>query len=1045
MPTQQQIPTAVKEGLVDLFNSREMHNQHYNIPQTESILPLVLKPDPSVNCDGKWQDFMHLQAPYEHWAEASIEEWYVAKCEQRIRENAPWDEVNSYVLNMRVLWDFFKTKFKDDRKISFTRFLKPYQKCFTLVREYAKELTPCLDPGNLVRRDWIQIYDAPRPKTLRIMSFNVLSQTLNDQFSFQFVVLHETHGDFLAWSHRKDLMVKEINRWAPDILCLQEVDMALKDQLVECIDGMEEAAYCQRHPSARDALLILYRPSERLKRLSEHEPISAALSCPPHDDVQHGGLQQRVRFNYMGQDFEMVNAHVSGMAPALEPVRALELVNRPTGDFTLPLIIAGDVNGMRDESLPAFNGMGSAYDHPCAMKNNGPVITAHNDKYHSCGELDKIMYSRPFKVNQILQIQDEERLVETRMETHPIRSMPNKDWPSDHVSIVADFFLDNHPDCVKYKYFQANIDAQWLQQASASNDEAESNSRKVVKKLVNKKLKTSQYSSTSGDYVSSGSPPRSRASEAVPGKSSTAESPEGDNEERRISRSKLNEFNMKLAVHPRMDINRGKNNIAAGGRNPRIPGKSNNWANSLAVGSNGRPKIEPLGPEQGVGKIQKPKKSKQEEGEEKEGKEEGKTKDKKTDQKPVEASDSTGADNKGESTAEDSNSVPKPEEKPKPTISKLSETKYILPIGVNKRGSGTDVNSLGLEPVAGGARASAAFANLPGVGKRTKGQSLSDSNNVDDLRTWWNVFEQKKALPKSKHSSASIANQSKTSILSNNTNKPSPKESGEKEKKEGDKERASSTKSKKDAAGKKDDDLSSGVGWGDNSSETTFKTSTDSATVEAQKETKKTKTKAKAKPKKAASKEDFKPDSRQVTAGADAPATSSDAPVKDPKTDAPAASSDAPPKTPDSRAGSSVNSKPASGIKKGWAPRTPSNADTSSIILPGSEKKDPAELWPSLGASTNSVLPSKSPKAGRTGSSVSINGKDAGGGKVSVDTAGGRETKEPRDSPNKAESPGKKKPSANTKSSAGNLDSDFGTPVQGAVSADGKSFCGFVL
>ncbi len=67
-------------------------------------------------------EWLNLSAPYDHWPESVIEMWYVKKTLRRCEEEAPFSEVHSYVLNMRVLWDLFKKKFKEDRNISFTKY-----------------------------------------------------------------------------------------------------------------------------------------------------------------------------------------------------------------------------------------------------------------------------------------------------------------------------------------------------------------------------------------------------------------------------------------------------------------------------------------------------------------------------------------------------------------------------------------------------------------------------------------------------------------------------------------------------------------------------------------------------------------------------------------------------------------------------------------------------------------------------------------------------------------------------------------------------------
>ncbi len=91
-------------------------------------------------------------------------------------------------------------------------------------------------PGTLVSRTWVPNPNGvtkSRAECLRVMSFNLLSQHLNDQFSFQFVVLPEQGGDFLRWELRERLLIEEIQRWDPDILCLQELDLVHEQGFVE--------------------------------------------------------------------------------------------------------------------------------------------------------------------------------------------------------------------------------------------------------------------------------------------------------------------------------------------------------------------------------------------------------------------------------------------------------------------------------------------------------------------------------------------------------------------------------------------------------------------------------------------------------------------------------------------------------------------------------------------------------------------------------------------------------------------------------------------
>merc|ERR1712110_1016842 len=95
-------------------------------------------------------------------------------------------------------------------------------------------------------------------------------------------------------------------------------------------------------------------------------------------------------------------------------------------------LIVGDSNG-RARTVAESNGYQSAYATAgdSAMGAGGPIITAHNDEFHWCGELDFIWYSRASLIlNGVAQVPREERLVPGRLTTHPKESLPRPGWPS---------------------------------------------------------------------------------------------------------------------------------------------------------------------------------------------------------------------------------------------------------------------------------------------------------------------------------------------------------------------------------------------------------------------------------------------------------------------------------------------------------------------------------------------------------------------------------------------------------------------------------------
>jgi hypothetical protein len=146
-----------------------------------------------------------------------------------------------------------------------------------------------------------------------------------------------------------------------------------------------------------------------------------------------------------GTTVSVVQTHVAGKEPAcvesLMEAQLAPVVSKLSGDLRL---LVGDLNGCTPGARKAAidAGLLSAYDaSEDAMANGGPIVTAHNDEYHWCGELDFIWYmgESRWRVSGLAQIPEEERLCATRTFAHPSTSLPCDHWPSDHISLIADF------------------------------------------------------------------------------------------------------------------------------------------------------------------------------------------------------------------------------------------------------------------------------------------------------------------------------------------------------------------------------------------------------------------------------------------------------------------------------------------------------------------------------------------------------------------------------------------------------------------------------
>eukprot|EP00928_Gymnodinium_smaydae_P040290 TRINITY_DN27341_c0_g1_i1.p1 TRINITY_DN27341_c0_g1~~TRINITY_DN27341_c0_g1_i1.p1 ORF type:complete len:523 (-),score=35.62 TRINITY_DN27341_c0_g1_i1:88-1548(-) len=352
---------------------------------------------------------------------------------------------------MRELWRKAEPHFRN-RGISFTKFNSRYQEAFRLLRESSESERPAVHTPIIGRRylrlgangsDLCDIQ--PRVSSeFRLMTFNILSEALNDMFGYQFVTLPAGAGDFLRWEFRKPQIVDEIVRWGPSLLCLQEVDLDLASGLLDDLESKANLLrmdLAQRNERSKDGLCFLHDP--RLFRVVEpmktayFEGLNAIMTAVFEIvDVAHP---------FYGRRLSLLSTHVAGKEPACteEVMRCLlSHAESLRHNDTDGIILAGDLNGCSPTSrlLAESFGYRSAYaaGGDNAMAAGGPIVTAHNDEYHWSGELDMILY-RGVSPTGLAQIPQEERLVPYRSKEHPERSLPHPGWPSDHISLVADF------------------------------------------------------------------------------------------------------------------------------------------------------------------------------------------------------------------------------------------------------------------------------------------------------------------------------------------------------------------------------------------------------------------------------------------------------------------------------------------------------------------------------------------------------------------------------------------------------------------------------
>eukprot|EP00929_Paragymnodinium_shiwhaense_P020642 TRINITY_DN13691_c0_g1_i1.p1 TRINITY_DN13691_c0_g1~~TRINITY_DN13691_c0_g1_i1.p1 ORF type:complete len:576 (+),score=133.71 TRINITY_DN13691_c0_g1_i1:81-1808(+) len=373
-------------------------------------------------------------------------------------------DAHSLFLRMRELWREAETRFQS-RGINFGQFNSKYQAAFRSLRAAAEAIRPAR-PGMLPQRRYVHVpsgeladgcANKPGAHCLRVMSFNILSEHADNLFSYQFVVLPKDGGDFLRWNVRCPMLVEEIGRWAPSIVCLQELDLDKRDSFAAALRaraGLELTRICKRHDRSKDGVSIAFDPQQLQLLPSSVEQVQLpATQSTGVASGNGGGILMKAVFEICGESHPqrgrrlgVLVTHVAGKEPACAPETMALLLKHMDELQCDCAFLAGDFNGLVQGALPLAEAAGkrSSYEAagPLAMEAGGPLVTAHNDHYHWCGELDFIFYTEATAaVRGIVQVQAEERLVAKRLSSHPSRSLPHPDWPSDHVSLIADFEL----------------------------------------------------------------------------------------------------------------------------------------------------------------------------------------------------------------------------------------------------------------------------------------------------------------------------------------------------------------------------------------------------------------------------------------------------------------------------------------------------------------------------------------------------------------------------------------------------------------------------
>eukprot|EP00756_Hemistasia_phaeocysticola_P059447 Hpha_TRINITY_DN3621_c0_g1::TRINITY_DN3621_c0_g1_i1::g.1155::m.1155 len=367
------------------------------------------------------------------------------------------------VLRLRELWLGSQRRLQERPGLDFHSFQKPYMKAFGAFRSALGPAQAALLP----QRRWVDIpagrSGAPA-YTFRALTLNVLSQKLLDVFAYQSVVVPPGAGDFMTWESRCPLIVEEIKRWDCHLVALQELDVDKHDELQHALEGsglMSLGVFPRGRMSgtpAKDGVCLLYKTS-LFTRIAVH---AQSVHHEWEGAMHPGGVAVAASFVHRpsGQLVTALCTHVTPSPKAKEGFGS-SIQKWTTNDSVVgqllhaadnassqshgeaSLVLMGDLNGLTPDGAEALShyGLGSAYAAAGAdgmEKWEGALVTSHNDAYHWGGELDMIL-CRGLQVRKVLQIPEHPTLRPQRSAEHAAVGLPMPGWPSDHVSLVAEF------------------------------------------------------------------------------------------------------------------------------------------------------------------------------------------------------------------------------------------------------------------------------------------------------------------------------------------------------------------------------------------------------------------------------------------------------------------------------------------------------------------------------------------------------------------------------------------------------------------------------
>jgi mRNA deadenylase 3'-5' endonuclease subunit Ccr4 len=265
-------------------------------------------------------------------------------------------------------------------------------------------------------------------KTVSILQWNVLNPNLCDHDHFTIADVEN-----LDWNFRKSLFQKELPMFNADFVCLEEVHRADVSFYTSCLDTNKYEVLYKERLSGLDGCLFFY---DKNKYIHIHG-VLGALATSIHVYQLHL-FQIRETQKYIWICFTHLQSQKENENERVKQIKyLLEKIDQEVAEFDktlaekkekIGLLFCGDLNSEPDwetiQKIRDWNKTKSTYD-------IDEFTTFKIKKGLFLRTIDYIWRTENLKVLEKLSMPSKERIGE--------KGLPNKDYPSDHLSIYAKF------------------------------------------------------------------------------------------------------------------------------------------------------------------------------------------------------------------------------------------------------------------------------------------------------------------------------------------------------------------------------------------------------------------------------------------------------------------------------------------------------------------------------------------------------------------------------------------------------------------------------